>query len=454
MQPYRYHVFACDQQKPEGIPCCSARGSRQVLDALRAEVAAQGLGDQVQVTACGSLGLCERGPNLVIYPEGVWYSGVTPADVPEIVRSHFGGGVPVARLLNRDAAAARAEIAANKQKMQGALRAREAAGALPDELAQAIRGFQESRAILTAIELDAFTAVGGGASAPAAAQAMGTDSRATEMLLNAVAALGLLAKRDGVFHNTPLSARYFAAGSPDDARAATMHTANLWRRWSTLTECVRAGTAVARREPRAPDDQWTEPFIAAMHRNARERAPHVVRAVGTAGVGRMLDVGGGSAAYSIAFAQAGDGLCAEVLDRPEVLAIARRHVEAAGLAGLVTLRAGDLRVDDLGSGFDLVLVSAICHMLGPEENLDLLRRCRQALVPGGRVVVQDFILEADKAAPRMAALFSLNMLVGTEHGASYSENEYAGWLAAAGFQDVTHVRLPGPSGLMVARRAG
>jgi (2Fe-2S) ferredoxin/predicted O-methyltransferase YrrM len=450
MQPYRYHVFVCDQQKPEGVPCCLARGSHEVLDTLRAEVAAQELADQVQVTACGSLGLCERGPNLVVYPEGVWYSGVTAQDVPEIVRSHFGQGQPVERLMNHDPQAVRAEIADNKQKMQAALRAKDAAGAALDELAQTIRSFQESRAILTAIELDAFTALGDGATAAAAAAHMHTDARATEMLLNALAALGLVSKRDGVFHNTPLSARY-AAGSPDDARAAMMHIVHLWPHWSTLTDCVRAGTSVARREPRSAEDAWTEPFIAAMHRNARERAPHVVGAVGAGGVRRMLDVGGGSGAYSIAFARANPELHAEILDRPEVLAIAQRHILHAGLADRVSPRPGDLCRDDLGSGFDLALVSAICHMLGPQENRDLLRRCHQALAPGGRLVVQDFILEEDKTAPKMAALFSLNMLVGTQRGASYNESEYAGWMRQAGFAEVHRIRLPGPSGLMIGQ---
>ena len=456
MQPFRYHVFVCDQQKPEGVPCCSARGSRKLLDALRAEVAARGLADQVQITPCGSFGLCERGPNMVVYPEGAWYSGVTAGDVPEIVRSHFEGGQAVERLLNRDPQALRVEIESNKNRMLAALQARDAAGALPDDLNETIRGFQASRAILTAIELDAFTAVAEGASASRAAVAMGADSRATEMLLNALAALGLLSKHNGTFRNTAVSARYFVAGSPDDARAATMHTAHLWSRWSTLTDCVRRGTAVARREaPAAPEaaDPWTEPFIAAMHRNARERAPHVLRAVGTEGVARMLDVGGGSGAYSIAFAQASDGLHAEVLDRPEVLAIARDHIARAGLAARVTTRVGDLRADTFGEGYDLVLLSAICHMLGPDENRDLLRRCYRALSPGGRIAIQDFILEQDKTAPKMAALFSLNMLVGTTQGASYNEEEYAAWLGGAGFRDVARIRLPGPSGLMVGRAA-
>lgn len=449
MQPYRYHVFVCDQQKPEGVPCCSARGSRKVLDALRAEVAVQGLADQVQITQCGSLGLCERGPNMVVYPEGVWYSGVSPDDLPELVRSHFANGEPLERLANQDAPAVRAEIAYNKSKMLAGIQAKDAAGALPDDLAQAIRGFQDSRAILTAIELDAFTHVGDGASAAQAAAGMATDPRATEMLLNALAALGLLSKHGETFKNTPLSARYFVAGSPDDSRAATMHTAHLWHRWLTLSDCVIEGTAVNRREPREVDDRWTRPFIAAMHRNARERAPHVVRAVGTANVRRLLDVGGGSGAYSIAFAQAGPGLHAEVLDRPEVLAIAEGHIDRACLGDRVTTRAGDLRTGDLGEGFDLVLVSAICHMLSSAENRDLLRRCRRALLPGGRLVIQDFILEEDKTAPKMAALFSLNMLVATEGGASYNQSEYAEWLTEAGFEGVSRIRLPGPSGLMI-----
>src|SRR5450759_3279479 len=107
METFRFHVFVCDQQKHEGVPCCAARGSGRILEALRCEVNARGLEDEVQVTACGSLGLCEHGPNLVVYPEGVWYSGVTPADVPEIVRSHFEEDTPVERLARTDPAALR-----------------------------------------------------------------------------------------------------------------------------------------------------------------------------------------------------------------------------------------------------------------------------------------------------------------------------------------------------------
>jgi hypothetical protein len=97
-----------------------------------------------------------------------------------------------------------------------------------------------------------------------------------------------------------------------------------------------------------------------------------------------------------------------------------------------------------------VFLSAICHMLAPEENADLFRRCHAALSPGGRIVIQDFILEPDKAAPKFAALFAINMLVGTRAGSSYSAAEYRGWLESAGFVEISHVRLPGPTGLLIA----
>ena len=452
MQPFHYHVFICDQKKPEGLPCCPGRGSLATIEALRKEVAARGLLDAVQITTCGSLGVCERGPNLVVYPEGIWYSGVKAEDVPELVESHFIKGRPLERLLNRDEAALRSEIHSNRAKFMAAQRARDAAGILPDDLNQTLRGYMESRALLTALELDLFTVVDGGATAAEASQKISTHPRATEMLLNALVAMGMLAKDQGVFRNTPVTARFFMTGSPDNARPGLIHTANIWHRWSNLTDCVRTGTAVSHQDMGARGEDWTEAFIAAMHRNATERAPLVVQAVGPAANERLLDVGGGSAAYSIAFAKAGDNLHSTVLDLPAVLPIAKRHIQAAGLEGRIETRAGDLRRDSFGQGFTMVLVSAICHMLSPEENQDLFRRCHAALEPRGRLVMQDFILEPDKTSPKQAALFALNMLVGTPAGSTYSYEEYGDWLRRAGFAKVREIRLPGPSSLMVGVR--
>ena len=98
MEPFRYHVFVCNQVKPEGAASCAASGAQRILDALSREVQSQGLENEVQVTTCGCLGLCDDGPIVIVYPDGVWYRRVKPEDVPEIVSAHLAAGKVVARL--------------------------------------------------------------------------------------------------------------------------------------------------------------------------------------------------------------------------------------------------------------------------------------------------------------------------------------------------------------------
>jgi (2Fe-2S) ferredoxin/trans-aconitate methyltransferase len=457
MTPFRYHVFCCDQRKPEGAPSCPAHGSQAVIDALRREVASRKLSDAVAVTTCGSLGMCENGPNLVVYPEGVWYSHVTPADVPEIVSSHFEGGHPVERLMRKDEAALKQEISGNRAKFMAGVQAREAAGTVPDELSETVRGYMPSRVVLTGLELDVFTTIARVPSATPAtaanlASALKADLRATTTLLDALVALGLLAKRGGAYSNTPNAARYLVSGSKDDATNALKHNLSLWQTWSTLTEVVRTGHIVDRGEMDSRSQDWTTPFIAAMHKNAALRAPMVVKAVGTDGVRKMIDIGGGSGAYSIAFAQANPALQVDVFDLATVVPIASGHIAAAGLADRVRTRIGDLRRDAFGAGYDLALLSAICHMLGPDENRDLLRRVFACLAPGGRVAIQDHVMQDDKTSPRAGALFAVNMLVGTPRGSTFSLKEYSDWLAEAGFEAPAQLKLGGPNDLLVAKR--
>ncbi len=447
MEPFHKHVFVCTQGKPEGVESCPHRGSLRVLQALEREIASQELDHQVQVTACGCLGLCENGPVLIVYPEGVWYRGVKEEDVAEIVSSHLRSGNAVSRLVWSDRPAMKAQIAESRNRHRAVMRAKDEAGTLPDDLNEMIRAFMPSRAVLTALELDLFTAVAGGASAEDAARKIQADPRAAEMLLNVLVNLKLLDKKDDRFYNTAASARFFCAESRDNARDGLMHTAQLWRRWSTLTECVRAGAAV---EAASREQSWVSDFIRAMDRSAQERANAVVGAAGLHGAVRMLDLGGGSGAYSIAFARALPELRSEILDRGDVVSLTQEYIREAGLADRIATRAADMRFDPLGENYDLILASQICHMFSPQENASLFRRARQALAPDGKFVVQDFILEPDKTAPRFAALFSLNMLVGTRAGSSYSEPEYVSWLHDAGFSEVRRARLPGPVGLIIA----
>jgi len=447
MEPFHRHIFVCTQEKPEGVESCSSHGSQQILRALERELDSQGMNDRVQVTSCGCLGLCGNGPVLIVYPEGVWYRKVKEEDVAEIVGSHLRSGNPVARLVWSDSPAMKAEITAKRNHDRAVVQAQDEAGILPDDLNEYTRSFWTSRAVCTALELDLFTAVAGGASAQQVADKIKTDPRATGMLLNAMASLKLLDKKEEVFFNSPAAARYFCADSRDNARPGLMHMVQLWPRWSTLTDCVRVGRAVV---SGASHETQVGDFIRAMDRNAQERANALVQAAGIKNISRMLDLGGGSGAYSIAFARALPGLKSEILDRGEVVSLTQEYIREAGLADRISTRSGDMLRDPLGEDYDLILLSQICHMFSAEENLNLFRRVRQALGPKGKFVVQDFILEPDKTAPQFAAMFSLNMLVGTPAGSSYSESEYANWLRAAGFTDLRRVRMTGPAGLMIA----
>jgi (2Fe-2S) ferredoxin len=95
------HVFVCSQNRPAEHPrgSCAAKGSSAVLQTFWGELQKRQAFEKVAITYSGCLGPCEQGSNVLVYPEGVLYRGVTPADVDEIFTSHLEGGTPVARLL-------------------------------------------------------------------------------------------------------------------------------------------------------------------------------------------------------------------------------------------------------------------------------------------------------------------------------------------------------------------
>lgn len=297
-------------------------------------------------------------------------------------------------------------------------------------------GFQRSRIILTAIELDLFTAVGEGEKTAAeVAVAIEADLRATERLMSALCALGYLKKTGDRYWNSPSAARFLAKGSPD-YMAGLAHTNHMWDSWSTLTDAVRAGHTVLIRDLAGRDEGWLEAFIAAMHYRARDHAEQIVANMDLSGVRRVLDLGGGSGVYAMAFAGATEDVEVAVFDQPQVVPLTERYVRDAGFGDRITTLAGDYRKDPMGGGYDLIFLSAIVHSNSSEENTDLVAKCVGALNPGGRIVIQDFIMSEDRTRPAHGALFALNMLVATAGGDTYTESEVSGWFEAAGITRV------------------
>jgi SAM-dependent methyltransferase len=321
-----------------------------------------------------------------------------------------------------------------------------------ESLMEMARGFQAARVLLSAHELGVFPALAKGRQTSARlAQAIHADLRATDRLLNACVALGLLVKKKDRFSLTPAAAQHLLPGLPGFLGGLS-HTSKMYQTWGTMTEAVRKGASVALPPMERRSEKWFVPFIAAMHAFASPQAPAIVAQLDLSGVSKVLDVGGGSGAYAIAFAQAKPDLTATVFDLPRVVPLTQGYLREAGLPERVKTVAGDLHRDPLPRGFDLVFVSAIIHMLSPDDTLNLFRKCAKALKPGGQLVIQDFVMDPSRTNPPHGALFALNMLVATQEGDTYTESEIRSWMNRAGLKFHRRAETATGSTLMIGRK--
>jgi SAM-dependent methyltransferase len=171
-------------------------------------------------------------------------------------------------------------------------------------------------------------------------------------------------------------------------------------------------------------------------------APQVAREVGLGGRRLLLDLGGGPGTYAAHFCLAHPGLSATVFDLPDTRRVAERIAARYGLEGRVAFAGGDFLEDDLGGPYDAVWLSHILHGEGPEECRRIVRKAAAALEPGGVFLVHEFILDDAKDGPVYPALFSLNMLLGTPSGRSYSEAELREMLEEAGIAGIRRLAMP------------
>jgi predicted O-methyltransferase YrrM len=295
------------------------------------------------------------------------------------------------------------------------------------------RNFMESRVLLTGAELNLFTLL---ASEPLSAEEVvartGANLRALTILLDVLAAMELLVKQEGRYSCPPAISSLLSEKGPESILPMVHHMAHVWQRWSQLTERVKG-----REEPGKPiesqEANQIPAFIGAMHSIAAKLAPGIIAAVNPGTARNLLDVGGASGTYTLAFLRAVPGMRATLFDKPEVIPIARRRLGEAGVLDRITLVGGDFTRDEFPAGHDLAFISAIIHQNSPEENLDLYRKVFRALVPGGRIIIRDHIMEPDRTRPRDGAIFAVNMLVATRGGNTYTFEEIHTGLVQAGF---------------------
>jgi 2-polyprenyl-3-methyl-5-hydroxy-6-metoxy-1,4-benzoquinol methylase len=263
-------------------------------------------------------------------------------------------------------------------------------------------------------------------SARAISRRLKTDFRATEILLDALTGLGLLKKSADEYRNTSVSNHFLVKGKPYYQGDIIRHADYLWKNWSALDEVVKTG------KPGQGARNY-EAFILGMHNLASLKVKDVIKTIGLKGVNTALDLGGGPGTYSIEMAKR--GVQVTLFDFPEAIEIARRIIEKEMVEGINFIR-GDFCTDDIGKGYDLILVSQILHAYSAEDNLLILKNCAKALNRYGRIVVQEFPISEDRIHPVQSALFSVNMLVNTQSGRCYSTKEVKSWLSELGLKSI------------------
>lgn len=323
----------------------------------------------------------------------------------------------------------------------------------PQTLMQMHMGMGVSRVLTASLRHAVFSHLAAGRETAAlVAAAAGTDPRATRMLLDALVTLGFLGKAGEQYRLTPESRAYLVRESADYV-GALMETDDLWNAWAALPDVVRTGRPAVMVERQAPAEAFFPTLIKSLHVLNREPAHRLAAALGAGGAARglrVLDIGAGSAVWSIAVAEADREARVTAQDYPGVLKETARFVAQHGLAARYDYLAGDLKEVDFGADrFDLAILGNIVHSEGEASSRRLFARLHTALAAGGRLAILDFFPNDERSGPPPAVLFALNMLVNTEHGDTFTVAEYRAWLTAAGFASVETVDI-GEAGVMPA----
>ncbi|QWV95350.1 methyltransferase [Geomonas oryzisoli] len=303
------------------------------------------------------------------------------------------------------------------------------------------------------VKLNVFSPLASGSmTADELARDLDLDARGLAMLLDALAALGLLVKQDQRYTTTPFSAKFLNRTSPDYLGHIIMHHHHLVAGWSRLDESVKSGHPVRERVSHEDVASSRESFLMGMFNLAMILAPKIVPQVDLQGRRRLLDLGGGPGTYAIHFCLHNPHIDAVICDLSTTRTFAEQTVARFELSDRVGFVAVDFEQDDLPEGFDVAWLSHVLHGIGPDACASVLRKTVSALEPGGLILIQEFILNDKRDAPVFPALFSLNMLLGTPEGQAYSQGELFEMLEKAGATQVRRlpIELPNGAGVIAA----
>ncbi|MCW7753114.1 acetylserotonin O-methyltransferase [Desulfobotulus sp. H1] len=329
----------------------------------------------------------------------------------------------------------------------------------PGRLLRLSGSYWEVCTLHTGVKLEVFTLLSSGPQgAEALCHALKGDLRGVVALLDALSAMGLLVKKEGLYGNTRGAEDFLVKDAPGYVGYMILHHHFLMDPWNRMSEAVLTGRSVDSSLSGATEEAERESFLMGMFNIASAVAPGVAKALDLSGCDRLLDFGGGPGTFAIHLCMEHLHLQAEVYDLPTTRPFAEKTIARYGLEGRIGFRDFNFHEDSLPEpeSFDAVWISHILHGEGPEDAQNVVVKALEALKPGGRIFIHDFILTDDRTSPLFAALFSINMLVATDRGQSYSEKEVRMMLQAAGAGSIRRLAYKGPteSGILMGIKAG
>jgi SAM-dependent methyltransferase len=310
-----------------------------------------------------------------------------------------------------------------------------------EQFRDALSAYRLPGVILAALEVRLFTVVGTRAwRLPDLARELKVSERGLSILCRNLAMAGLLHKKGDQYRNSRLGATALNADHPAYRGSYLNLIANHWKDWLRITESIRTGQPLNKDEPEAPD--YRRNFTWAMHHRTLETAPMIAAQLSLNGAKTLLDLGGGPGTYAMAFLARNPKLHATVCDRPAALEVAKEIAATHKTGTRLSYLPLDLLTEDIPGSFDVIWYSNVLHIYSPEINQAVFRRANAALVPGGRLIIQDaFLHDREGLFPEDASLFAVSMLLFTDTGNTYSLAETTTWLKEAGFSSVKRLKM-------------
>lgn len=318
----------------------------------------------------------------------------------------------------------------------------------PALLWEAFSGYQKTAALKAGIELDIFTVIADGANtAEAISSRCNASQRGIRILCDYLTVAGFLSKEEGRYTLPSTSDAFLNRNSPACMCSVVrfINSPGLMSAFSDLAETVRRGTTIL------PHGGTVEPEFSGWETFAESMIPlaapssefvgEVAAAKGSAPK-RVLDIAAGHGLFGISVARHVPQAEIVAQDWPNVLKVAEKNAQAAGIADRYRLLPGDAFEVEFGGGYDLVLMTNFLHHFDEPTCESLLTKVSAALNPGGRVLTVEFVPNEDRISPEIPATFALMMLGTTPNGDAYTLEQYRRMFGAAGFTG--HELLPIP----------